>query len=122
MKNLSAILLLTLSLHAFSEPPKHGDVKVDNNIQQAWSDTSKSWLSIEDFWKEYTDARGGLTWGEGTEYPEYNKVKEFDTFLVQVKQGKCLMEFFHSRRRRANDVRRWNPAFNDYGGCPNVFD
>jgi len=32
------------------------------------------------------------------------------------------MEFIHERWRRANDVRRWDDAFNDYAGCPHVFD
>lgn len=31
------------------------------------------------------------------------------------------MEFFHNRWRRANDVRRWDPLFNEHGGCPDVF-
>ena len=30
--------------------------------------------------------------------------------------------FFHSRWRRANDVRRWNPQFNEVLGCSVVFD
>jgi hypothetical protein len=32
------------------------------------------------------------------------------------------MALFHSRWRRANDVRRWDPKFNDYAGCPEVFE
>lgn len=77
---------------------------------------------IEAFWMDYADSRGGLTWGSSSEYPEYAKVKEGDTLLIQLDQGPCLMEFFHSRWRRANDVRRWNESVNDYGGCPFVFD
>ena len=73
----------------------------------------------EDVWT--AGRRGGLTWGSGTEYPPYAEVSELDTFLVQVDEGTCLMEFFHERWRRANDVRRWDDAFNNYGGCPHVF-
>ncbi len=42
--------------------------------------------------------------------------------IIEVESGPCLMEFFHTRWRRANDVRRWVAAFNEYGGCPDVFD
>ena len=87
-----------------------------------WSDKDSKYVGVETFWRQYADTRGGLTWGEGRDYPEYAKVKEFDTFLVEVDQGKCLMEFFHSRWRRANDVRRWHDKVNEYGGCPYVFD
>ena len=79
-------------------------------------------VDIETFWQQYADANGGLTWGKSTTYPEYEKVREGDTLLIQLAQGPCLMEFFHSRWRRANDVRRWDPSVNEYGGCPYVFD
>ena len=42
--------------------------------------------------------------------------------MVELAQGPCLMEFFHSRWRRANDVRRWDESHNEFGGCPYVFD
>lgn len=77
---------------------------------------------IEAFWVAYAESKGGLTWARAAEYPEYNLVKEGDTFVVELKQGPCLMEFFHNRWRRANDVRRWDDSINDYGGCPYVFD
>lgn len=77
---------------------------------------------IEAFWSTYAESKGGLTWGKSANYPDYDKVKEGDTFLVELKQGNCLMEFFHSRWRRANDVRRWDESVNEYGGCPHVFD
>lgn len=79
-------------------------------------------VNIDEFWLEYANSKGGLTWGRSATYPEYEKVKEGDTFLVEVKQGSCLMEFFHNRWRRANDVRRWNPSVNEHSGCPYVFD
>ncbi len=79
-------------------------------------------INIETFWMDYANSKGGLTWGKSKTYPEYEKVKEGDTILIQVAQGPCLMEFFHERWRRANDVRRWDPSVNEYGGCPYVFD
>ena len=77
---------------------------------------------IETFWSEYARAKGGLTWGSGTQYPDYDKVNEGDTLLIQLDKGPCLMEFFHNRWRRANDVWRWDDTMNQYGGCPYVFD
>jgi len=77
---------------------------------------------VEALWAEYAKTRGGLTWGSSTEYPEYAQVKEGDTLLMRLEQGPGLMEFFHSRWRRANDVRRWHDSVNEYGGCPYVFD
>ena len=52
----------------------------------------------------------------------YEEVKEFDTLVIELEQGNCLMQFYHSRWRRANDVQRWNDIFNEYGGCPYVFE
>lgn len=63
--------------------------------------------NVELFWQRYIVSKGGLTWGRSSEYPDYDKVKEGDTFMVELKQGPCLMEFFHGRWRRANDVWRW---------------
>ena len=120
-----AILLALFSAIVLAQAPgnRDGEVRAPGTPEfQAWNAETGEWQSPVAFWESYAARRGGLTWGRGTEYPEYAKVKEFDTFLVLVEQGPCLMEFFHSRWRRANDVRRWDPAFNDDGGCPNVFD
>ena len=99
-----------------------GKVTTYEGQTKAWDDHKKSWVSVEQIWLNYADRRGGLTWGRGTDYPPYEQVKEFDTFLVEAQNGPCLMEFFHSRWRRANDVRRWDEQFNQYAGCPYVFD
>ena len=113
MKNSITILLLSLAslLAACSSP-------ADNKVITPFEVGS----DIEAFWIEYANANGGITWGRSSEYPEYEKVKEGDTFMVEVAQGPCLMEFFHNRWRRANDVRRWHQSINDFGGCPYVFD
>ncbi len=65
---------------------------------------------------------GGLTWGERDTYPEYSLVKERDLLIIKLDSGSCLMEFFHGRWRRANDVRRWDTKFSDVAGCPRVFE
>ena len=74
----------------------------------AWDAKKRSWVSIEQFWLNYAAANGGLTWGQSDQYPPYAQVKEYNTFMAEVPGGMCLMEFFHSRWRRANDVRRWD--------------
>lgn len=102
---------------------RSGEVReLDGGDFLAWSESDQRWLSPEAFWLAYAESHDGLTWGRGTEYPPYAEVNETDLFLVETPQGSCLMEFWHERWRRANDVRRWNPMFNDYGGCPYVFD
>ena len=77
-------------------------------------------------WSGTTNSNSGCHlsrfWGAKEVYPEYDKVQENDTLLIQTESGPCLMEFFHQRWRRANDVRRWDKAFNEYGGCSTVFD
>lgn len=79
-------------------------------------------VDVEKIWMDYAKSKGGITWGMSKEYPEYENVKEEDTLLIQLEQGPCLMEFFHNRWRRANDVRRWGESVNAYGGCPYVFE
>lgn len=94
----------------------------ESQVKETYELVWEPGTDIEAFWLQYTTLKGGVTWGRASEYPEYEKVNEGDTFLVQLEQGACLMEFFHSRWRRANDVRRWGEAMNSYGGCPYVFD
>ena len=88
----------------------------------AWDGEKSKWMSPEAFWLSYADRDGGLTWGRGKDYPEYDKVKELDTLIIELEQGPCMMMFFHSRWRRANDVRRWDLQYSDYAGCPHVFE
>lgn len=119
---VTALLILVFA-NLYAQTPADGSVSAsESGAPQAWDAVDAEWISIDEFWARYTARKGGLTWGSGSEYPEYNKVSEHDTFLVVLPPGPCLMEFFHSRWRRANDVRRWDDAFNEYGGCPNVFD
>lgn len=88
---------------------------------EAWDAVGEQWLDPVSFWLAYAGRRGGLTWGRGQDYPTYADVSEFDTFMIEVDSGPCLMQFFHTRWRRAQDVRRWDERFNTYGGCPDVF-
>jgi uncharacterized protein (DUF302 family) len=101
--------------HGFVNKSALGQLKV-------WNADSHEWNGIELFWDNFTQNNQAKSWGHSATYPKYEEVKEFDTLVIELKQGNCLMQFFHSRWRRANDVQRWDDTFNEYGGCPYVFD
>lgn len=126
--------LIFISTSALSETPhkvtqqtelrgKHdGQVVLIEGQSKAWEASSQQWLSLDIFWSNWAASRGGITWGSSENYPAYGQVKEQDTLLIELNGGTCLMEFWHSRWRRANDVRRWDDAFNSYSACHTVFD
>ncbi|MEM9530684.1 MAG: hypothetical protein AAGA23_07180 [Pseudomonadota bacterium] len=122
--SLAAALLALASLPAFAQDAlSNGQLRErPDGSFQAWHQASETWVTPFEFWDRFAASRGGLTWGWGAEYPPYAQVKELDLFLVELPSGPCLMEFFHTRWRRANDVRRWDTRFNKLGGCANVFD
>lgn len=128
MKSLAITLFTLVALNLSAQEDYSGATQVaDGKINlyegtpHAWDSEKKAWVTVEQFWLNYAARNGGLTWGRGADYPPYEQVNEYDTFMVELPSGPCLMEFFHSRWRRANDVRRWDEAFNQYGGCPKVF-
>ena len=102
--------------------PHHGQVYTGGSSAQVWSESSAKWIGPEQFWLDYVTQSGNKHWGRASEYPSYSEVNEHDTVLIEVDEGPCLMYFFHKRWRRAQDVRRWDPAFNELLGCPRVFD
>ena len=113
------VTVLASSLHL----PGFADSQSEQVLESPRSDLVwVAGMDVEAFWQRYADSKGGLTWGKTDTYPEYAKVKEGDTIWIETAQGPCLMEFFHRRWRRANDVRRWDDTINAYGGCPYVFD
>jgi len=114
-------LVFTLASYAHDHTKKELKTNTDGRVV-VWHNANQQWVEPEKFWLAYAKERGGLTWGQRTSYPPYNQVKEFDTVLIQLDNGHCLMEFFHSRWRRANDVRRWGTGFNLYSACPFVFE
>ncbi|MEM9302644.1 MAG: DM13 domain-containing protein [Pseudomonadota bacterium] len=120
----AALIPNSFDAPAAAEPAgENGDIRFeDDGSSLAWSDVRQAWVEPEEFFIAYAESRGGLTWGRGSDYPPYAEVSERDLFLVELDSGVCLMEFWHERWRRANDVRRWNDAFNAYGGCPHVFE
>jgi len=114
------IALLSAAVLSFSAGAATSDNA--NNTTTTQEVVWTSGADIEAFWLRYADSKGGLIWGRSAEYPEYEKVREGDTLMIELKQGPCLMEFFHNRWRRANDVRRWDESINSFAGCPHVFE
>ena len=130
MKSLTFLFVIAIPAITFtgalaiaeSDDFTDGEVRgVAGDGLKAWDIRNREWVDLEVFWSRYADRRGGLTWGRRTDFPPYKRVLELDTMLIELESGPCLMEFFHTRWRRANDVRRWDEAFNEYGGCPDVF-
>ncbi|MEM7284408.1 MAG: hypothetical protein AAF438_22640 [Pseudomonadota bacterium] len=107
--------------HNFPKNPRDGQVFLTEGSFLAYDAQGEEWLDPVAFWRAYAERRGGLTWGQSADYPPYRDVSEQDLFMVELDSGLCLMEFWHSRWRRANDVRRWGDEFNQFGGCPDVF-
>lgn len=104
------------------QAPDNGLVRNADSDPEAWNATRGEWQPVEDWWLDYAGNSSGRFWGKRRDYPPYGEVNEHDTLLIVEEEGTCLMYFFHERWRRAQDVRRWDPAFNAVLGCPHVFD
>ena len=116
-------MAIGIMARAQSDAPTDGQWRdASAGESMAWDANTGEWLDPESFWLSYAERHGGLTWGRRTEYPPYAEVNELDTMIIELDSGPCMMQFFHTRWRRANDVRRWDEAFNEYAGCPYVFD
>lgn len=123
MKALALTALLTLSTLADTPPPgdRDGEVfRLDDGFL-AWDAEGETWRSPEDFWTAFAGRERGRNWGSGSSFPRYEDVNEHDAFVIETADGACLMVFFHRRWRRANDVWRWDPVFNEHSGCATVF-
>jgi len=123
MKISVFLFLFLLIIPVYAEEHENGLVSQGSDGKLlAWNTDKSEWSNIELFWHNFAKSNKAKYWGKSNMYPNYTAVKEFDTFLIQLDEGNCLMQFFHSRWRRANDVQRWHDAFNDYSGCPYVFN
>lgn len=132
LASLMPALMLTLLFALFTqlviagEPeqptPHDGQVmKKEDGSFVAWDAETELWLEPLLFWESFAARQGGLSYGWNHEYPPYEQAREHDTIMIQLDSGPCLMEFFHQRWRRSNDVHRWDPLFNEFGGCADVF-
>ncbi|MEM8563838.1 MAG: hypothetical protein AAGF57_16490 [Pseudomonadota bacterium] len=119
---LAAVAVIVLSAPVHAQDARNGEIQSSESGTLVWSEQAASWVSPQAFWVSYAESNGGKFWGRSFTYPAYNEVSEHDTLLIENASGVCLMYFFHERWRRAQDVRRWDPQFNELGGCPYVFD
>ena len=130
MTRVLLLISLILTAPSFAADPAQPDVgERDGQVHVlsdgeflAWNAVQAEWQSPVEFWRSFAARERGRNWGEGDTYPAYGEVSEHDAFLVNTANGPCLMYFFHTRWRRANDVWRWGDEFNRFGGCPTVFD
>lgn len=129
--NPTRAMLLALLLGALAtaparaaelDVPGNGQVRGAGAAAEIYSEAAGAWVSPEAFWLAVAKQTRGRFWGRRADYPPYADVDEHDTLLVELEQGSCLMYFFHSRWRRAQDVRRWDAKQNGLAGCPHVFD
>ena len=123
MKILFIFMFCFIITNVHAAAPAHGFVnKNDSGTLQAWNAERDEWSDIDSFWQNFAKSNKAKSWGITDTYPNYDEVNEFDTLVIELKQGTCLMQFYHARWRRANDVQRWHDAFNEYSACPYVFD
>ena len=127
LRHVAAIVLTAAALAAQADHhrpanPSDGQLHRMGAQTMAWDARANAWVTPEAFWVRYAEQSRGKYWGRTATYPPYGDVNEHDTLLIEVEEGACLMYFFHRRWRRAQDVRRWDPAFNQIAGCPHVFD
>ncbi|MEM6513911.1 MAG: hypothetical protein AAF660_12935 [Pseudomonadota bacterium] len=121
-----ALLILLFATPVLADVPadgeRDGEIHRHDDSFLAWDAVGGRWLEPRDFWLAFAARERGKNWGESDRLPPFAEVGEHDALLVKTADGECLMYFFHRRWRRANDVWRWHPAFNDYSGCATVFD
>ena len=119
---LASVLAVAETTDARPDNPRDGQLHRSQSGTEVWDERARAWVDPESFWLAYAEQGSGRFWGRRDSYPPYGDVAEHDTLLIEGDAGVCLMYFFHSRWRRAQDVRRWDPGFNEIGGCPSVFD
>lgn len=123
MRALLTLILCFVITNIQAQEHEHGYVNSStSDLSPVWNADKKQWTDIESFWQDFANTNEAKSWSQSEIYPNYDDVNEFDTFVIELKQGTCLMQFYHARWRRANDVQRWDDAFNEYGACPYVFD
>ncbi|EDQ00320.1 hypothetical protein [Shewanella benthica] len=44
-----------------------------NDQSKAWEVTSQQWLSLDSFWQNWANNRGGITWERSKDHPLMNK-------------------------------------------------
>jgi len=122
-----SLVILILALALASSPahakPENGELRDDRGLLQVWSDKGNQWLDPENFFRIELDHLNGPTYGSVKTYPAYESVKEWESLIDILPDGRtCPMVFFHSRWRRLPDVLALDERLRNFGGCKDVFD
>ena len=125
LKSLFTALCLTLPLISHADGHhNNGEQRQHKGKTQVWHGATEQWACPEDFFERELVRLKGPTYGTRTSdnYPEYNKVQEWETLIDQLPDGRvCPMVFFHNRWRRLPDVLALDDNLRNYGGCRDVF-
>lgn len=126
---LISIGLMTFSAWASADHHDHqhdnGALRQTNGSWQIWHENSKQWTDVDSFFEMEIDRLNGPTYGTraGNNYPPYDSVKEWETLIDKLADGRtCPMVFFHKRWRRLPDVLALDDRLRNYGGCKDVFN
>lgn len=121
-KSLVVLLCLCFSTASIADN-ENGDLKEVNGKLQVWYQDSNEWLTPEAFFAKEISRLDGPTYGRTSSYPDYDSVKEWETLIDVLPDGRsCPMVFFHSRWRRLPDVLALDERLRNYGGCKDVFN
>lgn len=109
--------------HAEHLTPSKGYIRTIAGKMQVWYDGNRHWVSPEHYFDLEIDRLGGLTYGQiKDEYPPYETVREWETLIDILPDGRqCPMVFFHQRWRRLPDVLGLDERLRNYDGCVDVF-
>lgn len=99
---------------------KSGPESANSQEFLVWDEAAQVWLQPDLFWTQHIERSKATYWGRASAYPPYETVHEHDLIWIETAAGDCLMEFYHRRWRRANDVWRWDKRYSQYRGCATV--
>ncbi|CAA0090461.1 Uncharacterised protein [BD1-7 clade bacterium] len=104
--------------------PENGHIDKAGNELRVWSQAQQSYVTPESYFEAEVKKLNGPTYGRTHQYPEYETVKDWETLIDVLPNGKgeCPMVFFHQRWRRLPDVLALHEDLRNYGGCRYVFD
>lgn len=119
-------IVLTAFIYLFTSValamPAKGQLDDTGDMLMVWHTESNAWLSAEDYFAAEIKRLNGPTYGQTNQYPPYDEVKEWETLIDVLPDGRtCPMVFFHQRWRRLPDVLALDEKLRNFGGCRDVF-